>query len=407
MSNSQAIAAVTSCLQQLIEKAFDVPVTVTTKPLDKAHIDTSPKRLNLFLYSIGPNGAWRNRDLPTERPGERGRPPLALNLQYLLTAYADDEVESHKLIGTAVGALSDHPILLPSELSTPPGVSSAPNALFERVHVTLQPMTIEELSKLWGAFQSQYRLSVAYEASAALIESQHETRASLPVLSLGTDGRGPVAGATLSPFPLLERVTPDAPRASEMVTIVGRNLVPSGSAAGNIQIVLSRLGEEVRRIANMTIVPRGDLPLGLDTITFTVPADAPPLEAGVYAVSALVTTDDQLGTQRTYASNEVLMSIAPRIAKMTPGKVKAGAKSAFKVVCDPRPGVTQRVRLLIGLREFKPTPGAGTELTFAAENLTAGEHVVRLRVDGVDSLRVVHRDSVVEFEKPDILTVTP
>lgn len=406
MSNNQAIAAVTSCLQQLIEKAFDVPVTVTTKPLDKAHTDPSSKRLNLFLYSIGPNGSWRNRDLPTERPGERGRPPLALNLQYLLTAYADDDVESHKLMGTAVGALSDHPILLPSELSTPPGVSSAPNALFERVHVTLQPMTIEELSKLWGAFQSQYRLSVAYEASAALIESQQETRASLPVLSLGTDGRGPVAGASLSPFPLVERVTPDAPRASEIVTIVGRNLVTSGST-GSIQIVLSRLGEEVRRIAKVTIVPRGDLPPGLDTIAFTVPADAPPLEAGVYGVSALVTTDDRLGKQRTYASNEVLMSIAPRIAKLTPRNVKAGAKSAFTVVCDPLPGATQRVRLFIGLREFKPTPGAGTDLTFAAENLTVGEHVVRLRVDGVDSLRVVHRDSVPEFEQPNILTVTP
>jgi len=406
MSNNQAIAAVTSCLQQLIEKAFDVPVTVTTRPLDKAHTDPSSKRLNLFLYSIGPNAAWRNRDLPTERPGERGRPPLALNLQYLLTAYADDDVESHKLLGTAVGALSDRPILLPSELSTPPGVSSAPNALFERVHVTLQTMTIEDLSKLWGAFQSQYRLSVAYEASAVLIESQQEARASLPVLSLGTDGRGPVAGASLSPFPLLERVTPDAPRASETVTVVGRNLVTSGSA-GSIQIVLSRLGEEVRRIAKVTIAPRGDLPPGIDTLTFTVPADAPPLEAGVYGVSALVTTDDQLGKQRTYASNEVLMSIAPRIAKMTPGTVKAGAKSAFSVVCDPQPGATQRVRLFIGLREFKPTPGAGAGLTFAAENLTAGDHVVRLRVDGVDSLRVVQRDSVVEFEKPDILTVTP
>ena len=79
MSNSQAIAAVTSCLQQLIEKAFDGPlggpIKVTTKTLDKANTEAPPRRLNLFLYSIGPNGAWRNHDLPTERPGERGRPP--------------------------------------------------------------------------------------------------------------------------------------------------------------------------------------------------------------------------------------------------------------------------------------------------------------------------------------------
>ena len=295
------------------------PIKVTTKTLDKANTEAPPRRLNLFLYSVGPNGAWRNHDLPTERPGERGRPPLALNLQYLLTVYADDEVESHKLLGIAVRALSDHPILLPAELSTPPGVASAPNALFERVHVTLQPLSIEELSKLWGAFQSQFRLSVAYEASAALIESEHETRASLPVLQLGAEGRGPAAVANLSPFPFLKDVTPTAPRASEAVTVVGRNLVKGAPGPGDIQIVLSRMGEEVTRITDVTILTGrnrpSDLQVGFDALTFKVPSDSAVLDAGVYGVSAHVTTDDELGKNRTYPSNEVFISIAPRIAR--------------------------------------------------------------------------------------------
>lgn len=411
MSNSQAIAAVTSCLQQLVEKAFDTAIPVTTKAPDKAHTDPATRRLNLFLYSVGPNAAWRNHDLPTERPGERGRPPLALNLQYLLTVYADDEVESHKLLGAAVGALSDHPTLLPSELSTPPGVSSAPNALFERVHVTLQPLTIEELSKLWGAFQSQFRLSVAFEACAALIESRHEAPASLPVLQLGTDGRGPVAGAILSRFPFLERVTPTTPRASETVTVIGRNLVKPGSRPSDIQIVLSRMGEEIRRVTDVAIVSKNDRPAdlqtGFDAVSFKMPADTPVLEAGPYGVSAHVLTDDELGKRRTYPSNEVLMSISPRIARITPVSVKAGATSVLKVRCEPKPGVGQRVRLLVGVREFAPTEDAGAQLTFSVERLTAGEHTVRLRIDGVDSLRVIRRDNKLEFESPDILTVTP
>ena len=93
---------------------------------------------------------------------------------------------------------------------------------------------------------------------------------------------------------------------------------------------------------------------------------------------------------------------------MTPISVKAGTKNVLKVRCEPKPGVGQRVRLLIGLhREFEPAAGAAADLTFSVDSLAAGEHTVRIRVDGVDSLRVVRRDNTLEFEKPDILTVTP
>ena len=57
MSNSHAIAAVTSCLQQIVAGAFDGRVEVTTKPLDRPAAAGSARRVNLFLYSIVPNAA--------------------------------------------------------------------------------------------------------------------------------------------------------------------------------------------------------------------------------------------------------------------------------------------------------------------------------------------------------------
>jgi hypothetical protein len=39
------------------------------------------------------------------------------------------------------------------------------------VRVTLQPLSLEEMSRLWSTFQTQYRLSVAYEVSVVLIDS--------------------------------------------------------------------------------------------------------------------------------------------------------------------------------------------------------------------------------------------
>jgi Pvc16 N-terminal domain len=411
MSNAQAIAAVTSCLQQIVAGAFDGRVEVTTRTPDKPPATGVARRLNLFLYSVGPNGAWRNRDLPTQKPGERGRPPLALNLQYLLTVYADDEVESHKLLGEAVGALNDHPILLPSELSSPPGVSSQPNATFERVHVTMQPMSIEDLSKLWSAFQTQYRLSVAYEASAALIESRLETPAALPVLHVGQDDRGPFASATMSRFPILHDFTPRTPRASEDVVLIGHQLVRAETDGGDITVVLSRTGEEVRRITSVAIVPSADLtftlPAGFNAVRFQLPAAAAALEAGVYGVKVHLTVDDELGTARTYSSNELALPIAPRIVSLTPASVSARTASTVKVTCEPAPGAGQRVRLIIGSREFAPKTRAGADLAFDVQKLEPGQQIVRLRVDGVDSLRVVRRAGGLEFEQPDTLTVTP
>ena len=411
MSNTQAIAAVTSCLQQIVENGVEGRVDVTTKTLDKPPAGASPRRLNLFLYSVSPNGAWRNRDLPTEKPGARGRPPLALNLQYLLTAYADDEMESHKLLGEAVGALNDHPILLASELSTPPGVSSQPNPMFERVHVTMQPMSIEDLSKLWSAFQSQYRLSVAYEASGALIESRLESPASLPVLHIGPEDRGLVASANMSRLPILHDLTPRTPRASEDVILVGQQLTPPGAAAGDVAVVISRLGEEVRRSTDVKIASAADvpfaLPAGFSAVQFRLPSGAASLDAGLYGVRVHVTVDDELGKDRTYASNEVPLSIAPRITALTPGSVSAGAKTEVKVTCDPKPGTGQRVRLLVAGREFAPKAIAGAAVTFEVDRLDAGRHDVRLLVDGVDSLRIVRRASGLDFEQPPTLTVTP
>ena len=126
-----------------------------------------------------------------------------------------------------------------------------------------------------------------------------------------------------------------------------------------------------------------------------------------------MTVDDELGRDRTYASNEVALPVAPRIAALTPTSVRATATSTLKVTCDPPPAAGQRVRLLVGPRELEPGTASGATLSFqlkplkpGEEVLEIGQHTVRLRVDGVDSLRVVRGAGGLEFERPDLLTVT-
>ena len=62
----------------------------------------------------------------------------------------------------------------------------------ERVRITALPLSLDELAKMWTAFQTQYRVSAGYRVSVVLIQSALPIRAPLPVLD-----RGAVADATL------------------------------------------------------------------------------------------------------------------------------------------------------------------------------------------------------------------
>ena len=102
MSNSLAIAAVTATIKNLLSKVTDplpgdplpdpgdlADAFVSTKPPDKARDpQEASSQLNLFLYQMQPNAAFRNYPMPaTSFEGEELPPPLALDLYYLISAY--------------------------------------------------------------------------------------------------------------------------------------------------------------------------------------------------------------------------------------------------------------------------------------------------------------------------------
>src|SRR6266852_3744859 len=132
MSNELAIGAVTATLSSLLQNVNQGTglngVNITTRPPDKARDGTS-NQINLFLYQVLPNAAWRNMDIPQQvRPGETSMPPLALNLFYMMTAYGagDSDVLGHLLLGHAMGILYDNPLLFSNDINTALSKSNAP-----------------------------------------------------------------------------------------------------------------------------------------------------------------------------------------------------------------------------------------------------------------------------------------
>src|SRR5262245_42017018 len=122
MSNYLAIATVTATLQTLLIDAAAV-VDEATVSVDRptANNRNNTSAINVFLYQVNPNAAYRNVDLPTRRGNGDlvHRPQAALTLHYLLSFLGDDRnLEPQRLLGAAVRQLHAHPVLTNHDIVT-------------------------------------------------------------------------------------------------------------------------------------------------------------------------------------------------------------------------------------------------------------------------------------------------
>jgi Pvc16 N-terminal domain len=412
MSNSLAIAATTRTLQTVLLSSITADpdlndTTVTTLPLDKARGNNNNNQLNLFLYQIARNAAWSNRDIPQQvKPGETGVPPLALNLFYLVTAYGRDgdatQPFGHELLGKAMSTLHDHCILGPDDIRNATSGSLPRSDLdrqIERIRITFQPLTLEEISKLWTGFATQYRLSAAYEVAVALIESTRPARTPLPALTRGRADEGPRAQGDLTPpFPGLDSLTlanrQSSARLGDPIVLDGHHL--DGT---NVSVVFNHpLWTTPVDIA----VPAG--PDATATrVVVTIPNQPQIWPAGIYTVQVLV---QRPGDSFRRSTNQLPFSLAPAFT-IAPASAPAGAIT-YTLTTSPEVRPEQRATLLLGSQEVMADPHAAqtSTLKFQAAGITPGDYFVRLRVDGVDSLLVDKTVTPPVFDPAQKVTVT-
>jgi hypothetical protein len=198
MGDFHVIGGVSATLQTLLTDRMEVPanlgsVPVTIGPPPFSALDNNPRqeplRINLFLYRVSENGYLQNQEIPGRgSPGANGHPPLSLNLHYLVTAHGNEEIQmpagpffddtnAQYLLGSAMRVLHDAPIITNALVTrrTPSGVTILDASLrdeFERIKVTLEPLTLEDLTKLWTALTLRMRLAVAYAVNVVQIESR-------------------------------------------------------------------------------------------------------------------------------------------------------------------------------------------------------------------------------------------
>ena len=386
MSNFLAVATVTATLGQVLQAAIssDVPgATVTT--IRPEGPGARPAEVNVYLYQVTPNAAYRNADLPTRRSNGQvvQRPQAALTLHYLISFYGDDsKLEPQRLLGSIVRTLHAQPVITQAEISgTVKKLAKDQNFGFmagsnladqvERIRFTPAVLSLEELSKLWSVFlQTSYVLSVAYEGSVVLIESEDTPQIALPVRD---------RNIYALPFrqPVIQRVIsnagPDQPIVAGSVVIV---------LGGQLRLDLTQL---IAGGIELTPAPQD---ISDSRISVTLPPD---LRAGVQGLQ--VVQKLMLGTppqpHRGVESNVAAFVLHPTITPIG----ASPADVTVKVVPKVRAG--QRVLLLINelsgdasaAYTFAPTPPAidADTLKIPISGVKSGDYLVRVQIDGAES----------------------
>jgi len=109
LSNFLAIATVTAALQEVLQPAVGNAVPLAKVGFSRPDGGSSGAPLvNVYLYQVTPNAAYRNADLPTRRSDSTlaSRPQTALDLHYLFTFHGnDDQLEPQRLLGAVATTL--------------------------------------------------------------------------------------------------------------------------------------------------------------------------------------------------------------------------------------------------------------------------------------------------------------
>ena len=401
MSNFRAIATVTATLQTILQEVANrsapgAQITVQRPGArDEALKDTAG--LNLYLYRTSVNSTFRNHDTPTRNSSGTlvERPATGVDLDYLLTFYGPG-VQSQLLLGQTLATLHAEPYLTRSRITAAVDASQATDNgrhlkdsnladQPERIRLTPIPLDLEELSKLWSVFlQVPYDLSIAYRASVVLIAADASPRTALPVRQSG-------ASTTAGMPPRLEQIMPqliDSPDVSR-IRLRGKNF------AGPMDV---QFGDRPPFPAPNAL-PSGEIEIEL-----------PPLSAGTTSVRLIRRFTSPAGERRLH-SNDGVVIVRPHVKNVS----FDGPQNAIRFRVLPAPVQAQAAVLMLNQLtetaaadspphaaavDFQVQPGGNEVSVSLPRTIPSGRYLVRVRVDGGESLLDVDARGV--YQSPTV-----
>jgi Pvc16 N-terminal domain len=381
MSNYLAIATTTAALQQVLLTPVSNAVGSAVVGFNRPDAATSTTPLvNIFLYQITPNAAYRNADLPTRR-GDGSlvqRPQAAFDLHYLFTFHGNDaQLEPQRLLGAVATTLHSQPLLSTDNINSAVTTfgflaGSGLDSQIERIRFTPTALSLEEFSKLWSVFfQVEYSLSAAYQASVVLMESSDTPVPAKPVLQ-----------------PNLYVVPFNSPYVSQVVAQDGKPI----TSASTILIQ----GTHLMSPNTFILIEDQELTASASSATqLTLPIPAT-LHAGVKALQVLqkLAMGTPATTHRGFESNVAAFVLHPTVTSATAVAAVSGG-SDVTVNLAPNIGIGQRAVLLLDNVTATPPISYASQATVSIAdassivinilNVPTGTYLVRVQIDGAES----------------------
>lgn len=390
MSNSFSIAMVTSALYYLLNKEG---ITVSAQSPDSLG-NGADDQVNIFLYRVTPNLGYRNLDLPARGyDGNRvTKQQLGLDLHYLITVFTKkekDDFAAHKLLGEVTRLLHENPVITRETLQEMKNTGSLPQNLaamasdiassdlgeqIELVKLSMQNLSLEDLTKIWTSFfkTGEYRISIAYMATVVLIDGKNGAGVAMPVRQRNVYAIAPKQPEITYVDPqIIEYGTPT-------VTLVGRNL-----EADNVRVDFAE-GKKVEEMPEPDSVTDDKAMVNVST-----------LGIGVHQVRVVHALS--LGTpeapHKGPGSNAALFAIAPKFQHMAdPTDAAVFDLLTRRLTLKVEPGIKanqKKVEVILGTKkpievEITSEPVNEIEVEVPSE-VDDGTYPVRLRVDGAET----------------------
>ncbi len=224
MSAHLALAGASRTLRTLLrDRMAQEGLAVTLSPPDVTPSEAAGLRVNLYLLHLTPSPHLMNQPPRQDLQGRiPARPPLALDLTYLVTTHAADEaapgaeLEAQTALADALATLHEHAVITPAMRVLRAGLTDAPQGApvmdlallgqVERLTITLRRAELAEHTQIWSA------LNTSPLRRAALI--------GLSVIELAARERRPLAR------PVSERRIHLQPFAPPLITDAFRTGVP-------------------------------------------------------------------------------------------------------------------------------------------------------------------------------------
>jgi hypothetical protein len=398
VSNSLAIATVTAGLEQMLTPIIQKAVTNAKIAFGRPDsTDNQTPLVNVYLYQVTPNAAYRNADVPTRGPDGTvvNRPQAALDLHYLFTFHGDDtKLEPQRLLGAVTTKLHAQPILSQQNingaltqhsdfLATSDLASQA-----EKVRFTPTMLNLEEFSKLWSAFfQVEYSLSAVYQASVVLLTSDEETPRAAP----------PARSRNLYVLPVhvphIDRIV--SPSGVDQPIVAGSALQIDGAQLRGDQVSILLDGQEI---------PPSSV-TDSQILLSALPAGTPAGLKGLQVIQKIAMGTPPVG-HRGFESNVAPFVLRPTVTGATAVTAPA-AQGGTNVTLQltPNIGAGQRAILLLNNMpaaapaSFSSAPlvatanaasmtiniGAGIKASGVLAPVPPGTYLVRVQIDGAES----------------------